>query len=311
MVEDLSPAPIRAAGGIVWRSSRPAPGGEARLEIALVHRPRYDDWTFPKGKLAPGESSIEGAIREVWEETGLRVRLGRALGETRYEKKTRWGERSKVVRYWAMEAVGGSFIANNEVDELLWATLSEARELLTYDRDREVLDSFVRGPAPLRTVLLVRHASAGSRSDWRGDDRLRPLDERGRAQADALVRVLSRFNVKEIYSADFVRCVETVEPLADSIGLAVKEEPLLSEIGYPNHESEALDMLRVLGAKDAAAVACTQGDVLPDILRRAADQDLVELAKSFPYKKACTWVLSFDGERLFGADYIPPPRAEE
>jgi len=209
---------IRAAGGVLWRSAGSDRAGEPAVEVALIHRPRYDDWSLPKGKLSPGESDIEGAIREVWEETGYRVRLGRALGEIRYNKRSRWGTRPKVVRYWAMHAEGGSFIPTNEVDELRWVSLGEAHDLLTYDRDREILAKFVRGPALVRTVLLVRHGTAGERSKWTGDDRLRPLDERGRIQAEGLVRILSRFEVREIFSADFVRCVETVQPLAQPGG---------------------------------------------------------------------------------------------
>lgn len=307
MVAGMSDNVIRAAGGVLWRSAGPDLGGERVVEVALIHRPRYDDWTLPKGKLSPGESDIEGAIREVWEETGFRVRLGRALGEIRYSKQTRWGLRPKVVRYWAMHAEGGAFIPNSEVDELRWVSLDEAHDLLSFDRDREVLDKFVRGPAVVRTVLLVRHAAAGERSKWKGDDRLRPLDERGRLQAEGLVRVLARFEVREIFSADFVRCVETVEPLAESIGLAIKEEPLLSEFGYPGHESEAADMVRGLGSADTATVACTQGDVIPDLMGRLAAEDHIDLPEPLLYKKGSTWVLSFDGDRLFGADYIPPP----
>jgi 8-oxo-(d)GTP phosphatase len=302
---------IRAAGGVLWRSAGSDRAGEPAVEVALIHRPRYDDWSLPKGKLSPGESDIEGAIREVWEETGYRVRLGRALGEIRYNKRSRWGTRPKVVRYWAMHAEGGSFIPTNEVDELRWVSLGEAHDLLTYDRDREILAKFVRGPALVRTVLLVRHGTAGERSKWTGDDRLRPLDERGRIQAEGLVRILSRFEVREIFSADFVRCVETVQPLADSVGLSIKEEPLLSELGYPGNEDEAIAMMRHLGSADAATVACTQGDVIPDLLGRMAAEDHVDLPQSLLYKKGSTWVLSFDGDRLFGADYIPPPPPTE
>jgi 8-oxo-dGTP pyrophosphatase MutT (NUDIX family)/phosphohistidine phosphatase SixA len=302
---------IRAAGGVLWRSAGTDPSGEPAIEVAVIHRPRYDDWTFPKGKLSPGESDVEGAIREVWEETGYRVRLGRALGEIRYSKQTRWGPRPKVVRYWAMHAEGGSFIPSNEVDELRWAFLDEALQLLSYERDRDVLEKFVRGPALVKTLLLVRHASAGNRSEWTRDDRLRPLDEKGRLQAEALVRVLARFEVGEIFSADFVRCVETVEPLAEAIGGTIKEEPLLSEIGYPGHEKEAVELVRHLGSPDAATVACTQGDVIPELLGRLAAEDHVDLPEPLDYKKASTWVLSFDGHRFFGADYLPPPPIPE
>jgi 8-oxo-dGTP diphosphatase len=158
---------------------------------------------------------------------------------------------------------------------------------------------------------LVRHAQAGSRAEWTDDDRIRPLDERGRRQAEGLVRVLSRFEVVDIVSADFVRCVQTVEPLADAIGLTIKEDPLLSELGYPGHEEAAVEMMRALGTADAAVVACTQGDVIPDLLHRLAEHDHVDLPDPLVYKKGSTWVLSFDGDRLFGADYIPPPRTED
>jgi 8-oxo-(d)GTP phosphatase len=311
MVWGMSERPIRAAGGVLWRSAGTDASGEPKVEVAVIHRPRYDDWTFPKGKLAPGESEIEGAVREVWEETGFRVRVGRALGEIRYTKKTNWGPRPKVVRYWAMHADRGRFLPNNEVDEIRWMPLDAAAALLTYGRDRQVLEKFVRGPALVRTVLLVRHGSAGSRSEWVGDDRVRPLDERGRAQAEGLVRLLSRFEVSEILSADFARCVQTVEPLADSVGLVVKEEPLLSELGYPGREAAAVDVVRGLGSPDAATVVCSQGDVIPDMLERLASEDHVDLPDDVPYKKASTWVLSFDGYRLFGAEYVPPPKVEE
>lgn len=117
---------VDAAGGLVVRDGR----------VALVHRPRYDDWTFPKGKLDPGESFEDAALREVGEETGLRCSLGRELPATRYEVNGR----PKLVRYWLMTPQSETdFVPNDETDELRWVTPDEARGLLTYDRDRDVL----------------------------------------------------------------------------------------------------------------------------------------------------------------------------
>ena len=117
---------IEAAGGVVVR------GGQ----VALVHRPRYDDWTLPKGKLDPGESFEEAAVREVEEETGVHAHLVRELPPTTY----RVGDRPKIVRYWLMEVDDdGPFVPNDETDELRWVPLDEARQLLTYDRDRDLL----------------------------------------------------------------------------------------------------------------------------------------------------------------------------
>jgi 8-oxo-dGTP pyrophosphatase MutT (NUDIX family) len=122
---------VRAAGGVVWRRS----GDD--LEVALIHRPRYDDWSLPKGKLDPGESFEEAALREVEEETGFRCRLGRELGETHYRDRK---DRPKVVRYWAMEDCEGEFQPNDEVDEVRWVGVDEAKSMLSYDFDRELVD---------------------------------------------------------------------------------------------------------------------------------------------------------------------------
>lgn len=126
---------VRAAGGIVWRQ------GESVVEVALVHRPAYDDWTFPKGKLISGEEQDEGALREVEEETGLRCRLERFIGSTRYRDRR---GRDKMVAYWAMRPRGGSFSPSKEVDELSWVSIDEATSVLTYGRDRSLLRQFRR-----------------------------------------------------------------------------------------------------------------------------------------------------------------------
>jgi 8-oxo-dGTP diphosphatase len=296
---------IRAAGGVVWRPATDH-SGEQGVEIAVIHRPRYDDWSLPKGKLAPGESDIEGAIREVFEETGFRVKVGRPLGKVRYLKQSGTTTRPKVVKYWAMQAESGTFSPTREVDELHWMSLGEAEDILTHDHDRDLLKRFVRGPIMTGCVLLVRHALAGNSSEWVGDDRIRPLDETGWAQAEELVRLLSRFEVQSIISADFLRCTQTMEPLASAIGLAIKEDELFSELGYPTQEHETLNRIRDLGASLDTTVVCSQGDVIPDLLERLAMEDHVDLPEGAT-KKGSVWALNFEGRKLFSAEYFPPP----
>jgi 8-oxo-dGTP pyrophosphatase MutT (NUDIX family)/phosphohistidine phosphatase SixA len=216
--------PIRAAGGVVRR----------RGEVLLVHRPKYGDWTFPKGKAERGESDEECALREVEEETGLRCRLGRELATTRYRALAG----PKVVRYWELTPLDGRFSPTREVDEVRWMPPELARTLLSYKRDQAVLESL--GPPPL---LLVRHASAGSRDEWKGDDRDRPLDDEGRRQADELVERLEPYRIDRVVSSPFRRCVETLEPIAAARGLRVEISDDLAEGAGPERARRLLESL--------------------------------------------------------------------
>ncbi len=290
----------------MWRAS---PDG---VEVAIIHRPRYDDWSLPKGKLASGESELDGAVREVLEETGFHVRVGRPLGESRYDRPTPAGTRPKVVRWWAMQAEEGAFSATREVDLLQWLSLAEASERLTRQSDREVLERFARGPAPTRIVLLVRHGLAESSDAWGGDDRERPLDACGIAQADELVRTLSRFEVGRIVSADVRRCLDSMRPLADAFDLEIEAEPLLSEAAYSGREDEAIAAVRSLGDPQHDAVACSQGAVIPDLLERLAPLDGVPLDGPARAPKGSTWALSLDADgRLVALDFIAAPAPTE
>jgi phosphohistidine phosphatase SixA len=239
------------------------------------------------------------------------VQPGRSLGEVRYLKNSGGAAREKVVHYWAMKATGGAFSPNREVDEMRWLSIDDAREAITRANDREVLERFAQRPAMTGSVLLLRHASAGSRSKWSGDDRLRPLDEAGEEQAEELVRLLSRFEVDEILSADYVRCVDTVRPLSESIGVAVDENALLSEKGFPGHEQDAVDLMRNLGRPGRAAVACSQGGVVDEIVERLSTADGLEVGEPFNLKKGGVWALSFDDHKLVDAEKLPPPRVSQ
>ena len=131
---DPEAAEVKASGGVVWRR-----GATGAPEVVLVHRPRYDDWSLPKGKLDPGESWEQAALREVLEEVGLRCRLGDELPPVAYRDNK---GREKAVRYWLMQPDGGApFTPNDEVDEMRWVTPLEAAALLSYEFDRKLVKS--------------------------------------------------------------------------------------------------------------------------------------------------------------------------
>ena len=302
---------IRAAGGVLWRpagdtgfsAGRVAPAGIG-VEVAIVHRPRYDDWSLPKGKLNDGEPPLLAACREVYEETGIRPVAGRRLPEQEY-----WlGPDRKTVDYWVMSpsSTGSTdFTPNTEVDKVRWMRPADAATWLSYDRDRELMRSFLALPPPGAVLLLVRHGRAGDRSSWPGEDRQRPLDETGQAQAQALRAALRCFGPDRVLSADNVRCVDTVRPLAEDLGVPVEAEPALTEQAYTADRRRGLRRVRAVAAAGGRAVLCSQGAVVPDIVRSLAEQDGLRLDRTagLPARKGSVWALSFVDDRLTAADY--------
>jgi phosphohistidine phosphatase SixA len=263
---------IRAAGGVVRRRGRRGP------EFALVHRPRYDDWTFPKGKAEPGETDEDSAEREVREETGMRCERGPEVATIGYNDHA---GRPKTVRYWLMYPAGGAFVPNDEVDQLRWVDAPTAAALLTYDHDRRVLSSALEFDRP---VVVVRHAKAGDREAWHEDDRLRPLSRKGKAQAEALVGLLAGEPVDRVLSSPFVRCVQTVRPLALNRSVPIEEHDALAE------GASVRDALALVRGSGGAVVVCSHGDVIPDLVMSLADRG-VEMRDPPAWKKGSVWVL--------------------
>jgi 8-oxo-dGTP pyrophosphatase MutT (NUDIX family)/phosphohistidine phosphatase SixA len=292
---------IEAAGGVLWR---PALGG-AGVEIALVHRPKYDDWSLPKGKLEPGEPGVLGGVREIVEETGYSAVPGRPLGEIRYLKD---GD-PKRVRYWSMRAVGGGFQPNAEVDQVMWLPPREALQHLAADRDGPIVTEYARDPDPTWPVIVVRHASAGDRSSWPGEDRERPLDDVGRDQAHMLVPFLSAYQVEHVLSADVLRCLETVGPYALRRRRAVQSEPLLSESGFAEHPAAAVERLLGVIAMREPVVACSQGESMPSLVAAACAAFGVAPPRDSSCRKGGGWVFHFASNgkpRLLGLERFEP-----
>jgi 8-oxo-dGTP diphosphatase len=301
----MSATIVRAAGGVVYRD--PDNGG---LQVALVHRPAYDDWTFPKGKLKPDEREEEAALREVEEETGLRCRLEQELAGVSYRDKK---GRPKIVRYWVMRPLSGSFEPNDEVDQFEWLPLDTALERLTYEHDRLLLRMFDanggrRGQAPVlppdsTTVPLyvIRHAKAGDRTEWTELDELRPLDEPGFLQAEALVDLFDGFPIERVISSPSVRCIQTVELLARTRGIDVEMDDRLAE-GAPIEST-----LELFDKVDRPTVICSHGDVIGNLLEHLTHEGVVEDEDRGKMKKGSTWVVDLEDLRPVRAHYLPPP----
>lgn len=292
-------ARVFAAGAVLWR-----PDESGDPQIALIHRPRYDDWSLPKGKLDPGETEPVAAVREILEETGQQAALGRRLVQIDYPIPGG----TKIVRYWAARAHGGEFVPTREVDELVWMPLPDATKQLTYPHDRKVLRRFVKRAVDTQTVLIVRHATAGRKARYKGDDRKRPLDKRGRAQAQSLVPQLLAFGATSIYAADRTRCVQTVEPLAEKMGLTITVEPTLTEEAYAEDPKAAHKRTLEIAALGGTPVISTQGRVIPYLIQWWCDRDGVKPDKS-RNRKGSTWVLSLRDGKLIAADHLASPLA--
>ncbi len=243
-------------------------------------------------------------MREVHEETGYSSHLGRRLAAVSYPVE----QGIKKVRYWAARRVDGDFSPNAEVDELKWLPVGEALKQLEYPQDRKVLRRFAKQPVDTQTVLIVRHGTAGSKSRYKGDDRKRPLDKQGRAQAESLVGVLLAFGGDILYAADRARCHQTLEPLAEELGAAIHNERSITEEAYADNRKAARHRIVEIAAAGGTPVICTQGKVIPDLIAWWCERDGVRPDKS-RNRKGSAWVMSLAGERLIAADHIGSPLA--
>jgi 8-oxo-dGTP diphosphatase len=257
-----NPATVIAAGGVVWREHRGA------RQVLLVHRPRYDDWSLPKGKLTAQEHVLVAAGREIAEETGERVVLGPPLGVQRYAIRKNGGTAQKLVHYWSAVPVGESaFEPNDEVDDIAWLGVEKARNRLSYPRDVDILDALQGAVPVVASLVLVRHADAVKRKDWDGKDTLRPLTSSGTAVAERLADVLGVLGVDRVISSDAERCTATIAPYAASVDRRIHRWPEISERGY-DADSDGLRGLAARAWKPGkVTVVCSHRPVLPALSR--------------------------------------------
>lgn len=261
---------IYAAGAVLWREV------SGQLLVAVIHRARYDDWSFPKGKQDPGECLPETAVREIREETGLKIKLGVRLKVVHYTV----GENlPKEVHYWAARVsdsalAKSNFVPSEEVAEVTWKTPEDARRVLTYEFDQQILDEvmalYVQKSLRTKPVIVLRHAKATPRSDWKGgkglDDGHRPLLPAGSLQANALVPLLGAFAPQRLVTSTWVRCKATLAPYAKRRKIKLIERSQLSELGNANGPQRTEKVIHDLVEDGRSVVVCTHRPALPTIV---------------------------------------------
>ncbi|WP_210769002.1 NUDIX hydrolase [Ruania alkalisoli] len=284
---------VHAAGALVWRVVG------RRLEVLLIHRPRYDDWSWPKGKLDSAMESLPMcAVREVQEETGIPVVLGLPLPTVNYRLAS---GQQKVCHYWAAtpaDVDGVDVPALNarekikpapkhEVDEARWVEARKARKMLTRADDVEPLGALIDlwddGLLRTWTLIVVRHGRARKRSAWPGGEETRPLTPVGQVQARALVPVLAAYGVHEVISSPWLRCRATMTPYSDACDTAVMSAPQLTEAAVKDRPAGARSLVSdLLGSPREATVVCTHRPVLPFVLEAVRARSPHRVSKRLP-----------------------------
>ena len=260
---------IIAAGAILWRIEA------GQLKVAIIHRSRYDDWSWPKGKLDKGETIPQAAVREIFEETGLKVTLGVPLAVISY---TVPNGSEKEVHYWAAKVsdkalAKSKFKPSEEVAKVDWMAPDEASKLLSYEFDHQPLNKLLSlhkaKQLDTKPLIVLRHAKAMARSDWKEgkalDDGKRPLHEFGRDQAKSLVPTISAYGPKVVVSSPWKRCRDTVAPFATKKKLAIIERHQLSESGNSKRPSRTGNVVEDYLTKDKSVILCSHRPSLPTI----------------------------------------------
>lgn len=303
---------VPAAGTLPWRII------DGELQVALVHRPRYDDWSWAKGKLDAGEEWAAAAARETFEETALRVRLGRPLPDAAYQIFDRDGSfATKQVRYWAAVVTGGSGRLTNEIDEVVWLSPHDAHQRLDYSRDQDQLLALVgmhrRGELATWPLIIVRHAIALPRSRWNRQDWLRPLDPRGQARASALVPLLTAFGPMSLVTSSSTRCQQTLAPYGRATRTSLSLKASLSEETFEKKPGKAIRVIEKALDKAEPVAVCTHRPLLPALLRKLAEReadpevkDLLEQAAEHGMEKGeiivCHVIGAGDKARIVAAE---------
>ena len=289
---------ILAAGALVWRKSK-----EKKIEIAVIHRPKYNDWTIPKGKVELNESSIACAYREVIEETSIETEFGMYLGEVKYQSL----DGPKQVSFWSAQVVKENiFTPNSEVDEIKWVEAAKAAKFLSLESDKEILSKFNKLKYESKPLVLLRHAKALSRDEWQGDDDDRPLDSLGQMQAKRLLSIYQAFNLEQIHTSDAIRCYDTVEPMAKALGLRLEVSNNLSESVFKKDKEDAFDYARDLIKSDKRALLCSHNPILPKVLNKLTKKSDVESDEEKLYP-ADAWVIHRIGKEVIQIDRIDAP----
>ncbi|TXK19329.1 NUDIX domain-containing protein [Homoserinibacter sp. GY 40078] len=268
----MSPAPQLAAGAVCWRVSK-----KGKPKVLLVHRTQHKDISLPKGKLDPGETLPETAVREIAEETGLIIALGAPLGVVEYQLPS---GRDKQVYYWAGEVsadaiANSTFASNDEIEELHWVGLKKARKVLSYPHDLDIVERFrelfEKGRARTFAIIALRHGKAVPAEDWDGPDATRPLMQRGIDQAMSVSHGVAAFRPRTLISSTAERCIRTIAPTARLTGVDVDDEHVISQDAYRSGGKAVREFVAERIAARETAVLCSHGPVLPQIISAVAE----------------------------------------
>lgn len=264
--------PVLAAGAVCWKVT-----GKGNLRILVVHRTQHRDTSLPKGKLEPGETLPETAVREIAEETGLIVGLGAPLGIVEY---TMPNGRDKKVYYWAAETdslaiANSTFVSNDEIEHLSWLSVARARRELSYPHDIDIVNRFAalyeQGRARTFAIIALRHAKAAPRDDWAGPDAARPLTPRGVAQAASVAPAIAAFRPRKLLTSPAVRCVTTISPIARLTDLDVSQREAISQESWERSGENVRRIVRARMEAARTAVLCSHGPVIPQIVAAVAE----------------------------------------